>query len=517
MSYFNHAYQKMFLGTKGNQVAVPGTAAALDQGFIMESGIHTSQLANAGAPYSLGPGTFGMFDANTWQSLTIADLSTNNCCPLVLAAASLKLQDKQGPFHGGYQESNKSKTINPKFVREFYRVDQCTPQQNIVHVGITNYTGGGAALTLGAIVGGTGYANATNVPVTGGSGSGMTVNITTAAGVVTAVTINNPGSGYTAADVVTITGGNADATVVISTVDAANAGCCIPFYCDETYYLRVEVKGSPALRFANHNLNRTLQADGGCCPGPTPTEVDSTLIYIQWAQAIATDPYMQSFVQVVVFDESGIPWFFDAAQAAAAGWPTTQIWANYVSPGHTPGACGGMRLMGAYVDTVFGNCTFQITDHYEVEPVIILASLTDLTGDPCVFDALCVIEECPPLQGMGFGETVLRELILSESYLQNFLASNDLRIREITQGNQIVDAVNRGQRYTRYYIQHSVPRYNNPSGVFDNEQYLLCVVTQAPSAGFEAFMTQWLEECTDCTALVVRGCTPCIPVNLPTP
>lgn len=520
MSYFNHAYQKMFLGNKGDQTAAspgtPGGSAGLSQGFITTANIPTVELAKVGPTslYNLGPGTFGMFGKD-WQSVVTADLVAGECCPLVLAAASLKLNDKQGPYHGGYQESNKSKEINPKFVRRFYRVDQCTPQQQVIHIGTTNFTQGGSASTLGAITAGTGYTTATNVATTGGTGTGLTVNITATAGAVTAVTINNPGFGYTAADSVTISGGGGNASVIVSAVTAAATDCCIPFYCNETYYLRIDIKGSPALRFANHNIYRTLDASGGCCDGPLPTEVDSTLIFLQWAQQLVEDAYMKDFVKPIVFDELGNPWFATAEDAVAASWPATQIFENYVSPGKTPGSCGGMRLVGAYVDTVFGNCSFWLTDHYEKEPIRILASLTDLTGDPCKFEGLCVVEECPPLQGMGFGEQVVRELILSESYLQNFFAT-DVRIREITQGDQLLGSVNRGQMYTRYYIQHSVPRYNNPSGMFDNDQYLLSIVTNAPSPAFETFMDTWLTNCGDgCTTLEVMGCTPCVSTPLP--
>ena len=320
---------------------------------------------------------------------------------------------------------------------------------------------------------------------------------------------------------------------VLSIAEAGNSSCSIPFYCDETYYLRLEVKGSPALRFANHNLYQTLQADGGCCDGPVPSLVDSTLIYIQWAKAIVENPYFIDFIQPVVFDELGNPWFQDAATAVSYNSVATQIWDNYVSNGHIAGASGGMRLLGAYVDTKFSNCTFEVTDHFEKEPIKILASLVDYTGDPCVFEGVCVIEECPALQGMGFGETVARDLIMSESYLQNFFASNDLRIREITQGNNILDSVNRDILYTRYYIQHSVPRFNNPSGVFDNDQYLLEVIATdvlkggaaagtnenpvPPNAGsFESFMDTWLTNCgNECTSLVIRNCTPCVPVLVP--
>ena len=33
-------------------------------------------------------------------------------------------------------------------------------------------------------------------------------------------------------------------------------------------------------------------------------------------------------------------------------------------------------------------------------------------------------------------------------------------------------AVDRTATYRAFYIQHVVPRFNNPSGVFDNDQYV---------------------------------------------
>ena len=99
---------------------------------------------------------------------------------------------------------------------------------------------------------------------------------------------------------------------------------------------------------------------------------------------------------------------------------------------------------------------------------------------------------------MGTGEKVLRDLILSEGYQQNHFSTNrDLRVREITQGYDVSSAVDRGGLYDCYYIQHTVPRYNNPSGTFDNDQYLLKIpvdpATAVPGAGtLEDFMAAWL-------------------------
>jgi len=525
MSYFNHAFGKCFLGTgvtrdNGSVGAETPMNPWSTDGFITTSGSPSLALAET------GPGYFGFYGKDSYTLVAQGDLAAGECCPLVLAAAALKTNDMQGPFHGGYKESNKSKYINPKLISQFYKVEQCTPQQNIMHIGNTNYTGtsvdGVSSLDNLSLVGGTGYTDpgATAVATTASAaGVGLTVDyVTDGAGVITSITINTPGSGYIVGEVITVTGGGANATIEVLAVDGAvvvDASCAIPFYCDETYYLRLEVKGSPALRFANHNLYQTLQADGGCCDGPVPSLVDSTLIYIQWATAIVENPYFIDFIQPIVFDELGNPWFQDAATAVSYGSVATQIWDNYVSTGHIAGASGGMRLLGAYVDTVFGNCTFMVTDHYEKEPIRILASLVDYTGDPCVFQGVCVIEECPALQGMGFGEQVARDLIQSEAYLQNFFAT-DLRVREITQGTNILDAVTRGSLYTRYYIQHTVPRFNNPSGMFDNDQYLLDIITNGTNAAFESFMSTWLTNCGDeCTTLVTRACTPCVPVAVP--
>ena len=71
-----------------------------------------------------------------------------------------------------------------------------------------------------SLVGGTGYADAADVAVTGGTGTGLTVDVVTdGSGVVTAVTVNNAGSGYVSGDVITISTGNGDATIEVSTVE----------------------------------------------------------------------------------------------------------------------------------------------------------------------------------------------------------------------------------------------------------------------------------------------------------
>jgi hypothetical protein len=237
---------------------------------------------------------------------------------------------------------------------------------------------------------------------------------------------------------------------------------------------------------------------------------------ILWANGIVNNPIISPFIQPVVQTEAGDLLYAPGTSATflAANGATT--WDKYVSPGHVAGACAGLILNGAYVDTKFGDCTFQLSDFYEKEPVRLYASEVDLNGDPCAFTTLCVVTECQGLQVNGLGETVLRELTMSESYRQNFLAT-DFRIREVTQGNQIVSAIDRNALYYRYVVIHNVPRFNNPTGTFDNDQYALTIFSKNPLTTFNTNMQNWLTGCGSACNLEAFTCaTSCVvPVKFP--
>jgi hypothetical protein len=538
MAYFNHAFQKAFLATGETQVGTVitlangnTTAATTSDGYLTTSGLPTytlNQLSANGASATTD-GYIGWFNPKTSLSVDINDEGFAPCCNLFLAGSAIYSNDKIGPLAGGYQETNKSKMVNPKYVSRFYSIDPCDPQNNVIHVGSTYWTAGGGALTETLLAGGTGYGVSLNgvvTTVTGGTGTGMIVSYNTTAGqVVNAITIINPGKGYTAADVVTLVGGNADATTTINTVTVSHtqigcgttADCCKEYLCGETYSLRLDIKGSPALRFLNHNAYNTVDAYTGCCPADSisPTAVDSTEVMILWANGLTTNPIVGPFVQIVVQAEDGTLWYAPGTNAAFLAANGADTWNNYVSPGHTVDACAGLILNGAYVDTKFGDCTFQLTDFYEKEPVRLYASEVDLNGDPCAFTTLCVVTECQGLQVQGLGETVVRDLTMSESYRQNFLAS-DFRIREITQGNQIISSIDRNGLYYRYMLQHNVPRFNNPSSTFDNDQYMLEIFSLTPLTTFAIDTAGWLDACGVCETDLYSCETVCdVPIAFP--
>jgi hypothetical protein len=398
MSYFNHAFNKVFVGTTA---------------FIQDGTTLTTELA-LGEFGFINPALSGTENHNAL--VPIAGLT----CPVVLVAGGLYQSDKIGPFHGGYNETSKSKMINPKYVSKFWAVEPVEAQQQTISVGVTPFTDG-------------------------------------------------------------------DTT------------CEKVFNCGNNYYLRVDLKGAPELRFLSRNSYYTAMAYTGCCTGESPEPVDPTTVYIQWAKALMTSPLMAPFISISIYNTAGAvvggvaynKTTYDAAVKAG-----TLAWDAYAPVAGGPTLTAGMYIQGAYVDTQFGDCTFYPNDALQayLEPIKIYASEVDYNGDPCAFTGLCVVNTCDSRQSQGYGESVLRDLILSEGYNQSpFYTGRDLRIREITQGNQLATTViDRGAQYWRYYLQHSVPRFNNPSGTFDNDQYLLEIISSAAIPTFVAAVTAWL-------------------------
>jgi len=619
MSYFSNAYRKSFVGTKATQ-AGSGSATAVDDGFIMTQGIATSALSNTATPNTLGPGTYGFFDPATYLSVSLAGptaalVTTGK--PLILAGSSLYANDKIGPFHGGYKESNKSKMINPKYINKWARMQGAGAEQSIYHVGNTNLNSS-TALTISLTAGGTAYTASTIATVllttVTGTGAGLFASVTTSAGgIVTAITIVSGGQGFVVGNTLTIPsnsvfGAGTGAVFTIGSIKynvSGNTRCAFEFLCGETYNLQFNLFGAQVLRYLNHDLYKTLAAYTGCCPTGSlaPTPVDSTLVMINWANQVINDVWMKDFIQPIVYSQSGVPMFATTALAAASlngvilalttnvfqtavngtytnipltggtgtgatatvvvagnavasvtlanpgtgytaanilsipagilgtthvtaqnttittiSTPATSanVWTNYVSPGYIAGTVAGLRFIGAYVETQFGNCSFQKTDYFDQEIVQMIVQMMDIDGNPCNAN-LCSKSENAGFVGQGSGEVVFRDVILDESYLQNHFAS-DSRIREITQGDQLFTAVPRNIRYTRYILNHSVPRYNNPTGIYDDDQYSLNIyVPTSPgvtAAAFETFVNTWLTGATSSVSLETFDHTPTVPAAL---
>lgn len=371
--YFNHAFQKTFLPVAGNIT-----------------------LRTTGTTADLTAGELGFFDAKTSAAIASATAAT----PFILAQGSWfkTTSDKIGPFHGGYQESVKSKVINPRYISRVIKINSVTSANQIKFVDVCNLK------------------------------------------------------------------------------------------CDDTYRLRIDLKGSPALRFLSHNIYRTLDAYTGCCADPdVQTIVDPTIVTILWAKQIVQNPITSQFLKLTVNDWDGVLVATQASTSQADIATFIAALDAYVStfdPTSATAATDQSRLTleVAYLDTKFGICTFTPTDKYDLEPIRIYTSMTDESGDPCNVQCFTETEDQPPVQAQGVGETVLREMILDGRYRQEAYPDSSrvesLRMREIEQNPGLAN-INRNGYYDQVLILHSVPRFNNPTGTFDNDQYLLKIWVEA--------------------------------------
>ena len=480
MAYFNNAFYKT---------------------FVVNEGIVTAGTSTATIP----KGQLALVTDAEWKTVAPATVLPANTLAY-LVQGSLYASDTIGnnPGHGGYKESVKSKGINPRYISRVWEQDATVASQ--------------------------------------------------------------------------------------ATAKICVASDCAP--CGQNLFLRMDVKGSPALRFLNHNAYAIGDSSGDaacngaslpglCCVG-TQTHLDPALALAASVQMLLCDPLMKPFAAEGSSAVTGVGMVSGAATTGTlvngtytgvastvapaggtgatftivvAGGSITSVTTVAVGAGYavadvitvdgalvggvtttdditfdvdnivgnglgmevtsttgatvvvayysfaqildgtsytpsvdptgstTVSACA--TLVGAYVDTKFGNCSFDTRDHYNAEPVQLILSVLDETGDPC--NDCGVATMTPGSMQQTQGEEVIRALILSERYRQspyNQGNADSARIREIEMSDDLLGFVDRSATYKAYYVQHVVPRFNNPSGVYDNDQYVCQIfVKDADTAG----------------------------------
>jgi hypothetical protein len=260
---------------------------------------------------------------------------------------------------------------------------------------------------------------------------------------------------------------------------------------DNTYRFRVDIKGSPIMRLLGRNAYHTFDVATGCAiEGEVP---DHANIMEALAAQINDRLIMNEFIQATVEYVTNT----DATTEATRSTDRTAYDAETTLALKT----AVLVLDTAYVDTKFGNSSFSVQDHYELSPIELFASVLDQTGEPCESDKFTIATRVQAKQGTGYGETLLRDLILSKRYEgEDF--SGDPRMREVL-GDTSLTSIDRNGKYFVYTILHSVPRKSNPSGIFDNDQYALRIVTTARIASLEAWMNAYLSNANNAVQLEV--------------
>lgn len=256
----------------------------------------------------------------------------------------------------------------------------------------------------------------------------------------------------------------------VSTASVSLGSDCAP--CGATQYVRLDIKGSPALRFLNRN-SYALGDSGSVCCVDGQEYLDPALVLANIGKMLLEDPLVAPFAKektgggITVVVNGGAPATYTIANVIAGNGYTASV--DPVGDVVT----ATLNIEGAYVDTKFGDSSFDTRDFYEKEPVQLRLQFVDETGDPC--SSCGTVTFTPGTMQQTAGETVLRELLLTDRYLQSpFNQGNkdSQRIREIEGSDAVISAVDRNALYTVYYLQHSVPRFNNPTSTFDNDQYL---------------------------------------------
>ena len=267
-------------------------------------------------------------------------------------------------------------------------------------------------------------------------------------------------------------------TASAATVEVEVGPKCNP--CGEVLMLRLDVKGAPALRYLNHNAYAIGDSAGegdvpGLCCVDGQEFLDPALALAKIGKMLLADPIVSPFVKEAT--GGGI-----TVTSSASGSAVTTVYSieDILDGTYTASVdpvadvvSAKIKFEGAYVDTKFGNSSFDTRDFYGKEPIQLIASMLDETGNPC--NDCGAVTTTPGTMQQTSGETVIRQLLLTEGYMQSpFNQGNpdSARIREIEGSDELLAAVDRSALYKTYYVQHSIPRLNNATSVFDNDQYV---------------------------------------------
>lgn len=464
--YFNHAYRKAYIGTAsgGNLVTT-----------------------STGTTASLTAGQLGFFNAKTFAAVAPASMDQK---PFIIAQGSWYkspgYNDKIGPFHGGYQESVKTKVINPKYITRVFTTCATPAVNQVISIG-WDLTAGGDGFLFEC-----GMTYRLRIDLKGSPALRfLSHNVYN--------TVDSYSGCCTDECTATCTGAPVDAAcVLLGWKDQIYRNPWMTQFILPQVYVKgagganVEVYSAADVAANRNDTSFTANTATNTTLTVTAMGTGSNPIAIGMAvtgAGITPGTTISAFVSGTL-GGVGVYTLSAASTATANGVSMTATKAAYTCATVDPqDVVAGLKLTVAYVDTKFGICTFTPTDFYELQPLQIYTSITDDSGDPCSIKPIAnsstgefVTEITAPAQTQGTGETVIRDLILDARYRQeaypDSMNVNHLRMREIESNPVLLG--NSGQTirtslYDSINILHSVPRFNNPTGTFDNDQYLITI------------------------------------------
>jgi hypothetical protein len=116
----------------------------------------------------------------------------------------------------------------------------------------------------------------------------------------------------------------------------------------------------------------------------------------------------------------------------------------------------GVRITGSYVDTRFGNCSFELTDYYSQSPIRVNISEVNEDYTPCSKGAKVTVLQRGTKASQS-GEWVIRQYLKASSLEAYNIWSNEPRLREVFDNN-LLGVVDRNKLYNVYYITYKQNR-----------------------------------------------------------
>lgn len=513
MSYFSHAFHKVFIGN--GTVKTTGTTADLTAGDL------------------------GFYDYSTFKALTTAPASTFKKM-FIIAQGSYHTVDSLSPFFGGLQESVKSRGINPAFIEKLYSSTASDPIADVWTVGYN-----GVTTNCNCLSGKCGNVYTLRIDVKGdptlrtfdrnlyryitvetpccGEGCDVCVDETVdpkwlatefvkkintdmqLKNFVQAELIYSVLPTFVAADVLTYTI-SLSGTEAKTAVESAYAAATVTGPTNGTEFTLVftgaeyasrpqdgdDVSGSTVtVTSATVRIARTM-----CITVDGLTDIssdistfystDSSIINVA-LQTTGTSAITYQLTQlsdavtITNTDSMGIP-VYPAIPAYEGGYVWTVCPCEAAPAAYTD--CIGIKLTAAYIDTRFGNCSFRPTDYYNVQPLKIYVSKVD-DAQYCTDNhtSWTVTHNVESKQANGLGETVLRDYLVALNYKQEYFEW-DPRFREVMD-QQVFTAVDRTAKYDGLYLIHSIPNWVKGQNVkaYDEKYVLAFYFKVDPSTG----------------------------------
>lgn len=556
-------------------------------------------IRQTGTTADLTPGQIGFADAKTWDIIPVASADVADHPLVVLTQGSLYQTDKIGKFHGGYQESVKSRPINGRLINKFTKFVPRDEKPHAVQIG---YNGSvdcrcpefekDTSYYIQVEVKGSPVLRAytrnlyRTFQVYTGCPSSECPDLTCTSSAdprkvfesFAALINEDPEVRQFLKEVKVVTEG-------ITTVDGVNVYTYRGSVCDEgniraisevlgenpdaklversgnvsTYEVKVVDDDTPpdditgltcgdlewelynvSFRLRNvicltlplkedgssnlsdvqafyadsDNIFNIILGDGeGTTTTSTTTTTSSTTSTTTTSTTEAGTSYLgcTETIQAIIISDNEVDLVCEGVDAATYTMP--QSYNGYMweecpceEVADDTDQCVGLRLVAKTSEEIsdqFGDCSFDTMDHVETEPIMIGVSFVNMHGETCEFESMPVTQLQLPVIPEGLGEFVIRELLLSASYQQDFFVG-DPRMREVL-SQPYLDAVDRKSKYVIYIIAHTIPTGIGPSGSVGQDRFLYRIYVQegVTATNFEAWMNAYLTSAGTGVALEV--------------